>query len=155
MIWTGLQRLFMYMWTLCDKYIFRLINQSHHTLLFQTQQHCSYNFLVSVVIARPASQQHRCLWTKTNRICLFFCTAGGKPLLFVCLGVCDRTVWQGVCLHCNHRGLISVWAQVLVTWGATDPPPERSRYENLQMIFLPLSLWYILCWLFKLTSCHL
>lgn len=63
----------MHVHTLCDTNTFLdQNNQSHDTLLSQTRRHFSDNSLVFLSLARPASQQHWCLCTETNRPCLFW-----------------------------------------------------------------------------------
>lgn len=73
-------------------------------------------------------------------------------ILCVSVGVCvSRAMW------CNHRGLISVRAIVLVTRGTNHHTPTWDSdmiTAPLQMLSLPV-LWYIFRWLPQLTSCHL
>lgn len=159
-MWTGLWRSFMHVCTLCDTNTFLDWITSHMTFVSFRHSNTSVAIYWSRWRLQDLSVRNTHVRALKQTDLVFFSIADRKLLLSVCLCVCDGSVRQGVCLQCNHRGLISVWAQVLATWGAirpTDPPPERSRYENcpLQMLFLPLSLWYILCWLFQLTSCHL
>lgn len=82
------------------------------------------------------------------------------PLLSVSPKCAMEQCVRACAQQCNHRRLISVCAQASAAWLA---PPQRRAFDRvciyedcpLQMLFCPLSFWYILCWLFELTCCHL
>lgn len=66
--------------------------------LFSSRHNNTSVVIYFLMFARPARQQHQCLCTKTNSYCLcvFVFFPDRKLLLFVCLSVCDGSVWQGV-----------------------------------------------------------
>lgn len=119
------------------------------------QWHFTYS---SVIIARSTSQQPQHLCIKTNRSCLIVLLLSVRLecAMEQCGRACANSATTGGWFLCGLKH------QLRELWLTAPHPQQRAFhrvciYEDcpLQMLFRPLPLWYILCWLFELTCCHL